>query len=59
MCFALDAGERERAERVIEAAGAVIEARTEFTSYARDPEGNRVAISHYERDDCDAAFHKR
>jgi glyoxylase I family protein len=40
--------ERHRAvERSLESAGAPIESRTEFTSYARDPEGNRVAISHF------------
>ncbi len=27
----------------------VIEASTEFTSYFRDPDGRRVAISHYDR----------
>lgn len=28
--------------------GASIESRTQYSSYVRDPEGNRVAISHYE-----------
>lgn len=36
-------------EARLAASGAPIEARTSFTSYARDPEGNRVAISHHER----------
>lgn len=31
----------------LENAGHPIESRTDFTSYTRDPEGNRVAISHY------------
>jgi glyoxylase I family protein len=39
--------ERAALERSLEAAGAHIEERTAFTSYARDPEGNRVAVSHY------------
>ncbi len=39
--------ERASWEARLEAQGAPIEARTSYTSYARDPEGNRVAISHY------------
>jgi glyoxylase I family protein len=39
--------DRERYERALTAAGAHIEARTEHTSYARDPEGNRIALSHH------------
>ncbi|MEB2310848.1 MAG: VOC family protein [Sorangiineae bacterium] len=39
--------QREALERRLANAEAPIEARTEFSSYARDPEGNRVAISHY------------
>lgn len=39
--------QREALERRLASAGAPIEARTEFSAYARDPEGNRVAISHY------------
>ncbi len=38
---------RDRMEHALEQAGAPIEARSEYSSYARDPEGNRVAISHY------------
>ncbi|MCC6215191.1 MAG: VOC family protein [Polyangiaceae bacterium] len=38
--------------RRLEEAGVVIEGRTEHTCYARDPEGNRVAVSSYPlRDD--------
>lgn len=33
--------------RRLEEAGVVVEARTEHTCYARDPEGNRVAVSSY------------
>ena len=39
--------ERPDLEERLERFGAPIEERTDFTSYARDPEGNRVAISHY------------
>ena len=39
--------ERSELEGALERAGAAIERRTAFTSYARDPEGNRLAISHY------------
>lgn len=38
---------RAALERELERAGHPIEARTTYTSYFRDPEGNRVAISHY------------
>lgn len=40
--------EREGAEQRLAAAGSPVEDRTAFTSYARDPEGNRVAVSCYE-----------
>lgn len=39
--------ERQELESALEGAGSPIEARTSYTSYARDPEGNRVAVSHY------------
>lgn len=42
-----DADERRAVERRAEAAGQSIETRSEFSSYFRDPEGNRVAVSHY------------
>lgn len=47
LALACTPAERETLEAALEKAGAVIEARTAFTSYARDPEGNRVALSHY------------
>lgn len=47
LAFSIDAVERDHFERRLEAAGALIESRTEFSSYARDPEGNRIAVSHY------------
>ncbi|HET7541405.1 MAG TPA: VOC family protein [Polyangiaceae bacterium] len=34
-------------EARLERAGAVVESRSEFTSYARDPDGNRIALSAY------------
>jgi catechol 2,3-dioxygenase-like lactoylglutathione lyase family enzyme len=34
-------------EARLEGAGSIIEFRSEFTSYARDPDGNRVALSAY------------
>ena len=39
--------ERDALERVLTANGHPIEERTDFTSYVRDPEGNRVALSNY------------
>lgn len=47
LAFAVDPERRARAEQTLLAAGSPVELRTEFTSYARDPEGNRVAVSHY------------
>lgn len=47
LAFATTPDERQRLEARLEAAGAAIEGRTAFSSYARDPEGNRVAISHW------------
>jgi len=41
------ADERARFEARVAATGAAIEARSEFTSYARDPDGNRIALSEY------------
>jgi catechol 2,3-dioxygenase-like lactoylglutathione lyase family enzyme len=39
--------EREAFERALQAAGGGVEDRTPYTSYGRDPEGNRVAVSTY------------
>lgn len=44
---AADQGERAARCEVLERAGYRIEAETGYTSYARDPEGNRIAISCY------------
>ncbi|MBN2195689.1 MAG: VOC family protein [Polyangiaceae bacterium] len=45
LAFRIEAAERDAWEARMAAAGAAIEARTLHTSYARDPEGNRVAVS--------------
>jgi catechol 2,3-dioxygenase-like lactoylglutathione lyase family enzyme len=42
-----DPAERRAVEERAAAAGSPTESRTEFTSYFRDPEGNRVAVSCY------------
>lgn len=47
IAVAVSADERARFEARVEASGAVIESRSEFTSYARDPDGNRIALSEY------------
>ncbi|MBK7584204.1 MAG: VOC family protein [Myxococcales bacterium] len=47
LAFRVAPGERAELERRLEQAGAPLESRTAESSYARDPEGNRVAISHY------------
>lgn len=47
LAFRTSAAELPGVERALERAGAPIEARTEFSAYARDPDGNRIALSHY------------
>lgn len=47
LAFAVNVEERDHVEARLVALGGVLEERGRFTSYARDPEGNRVAISHY------------
>ena len=39
--------ERRAFESRLAEAGVEIESRSEWTSYARDPDGNRIALSHY------------
>jgi catechol 2,3-dioxygenase-like lactoylglutathione lyase family enzyme len=39
--------EQTRLEAKLASAGAAIEARTEWTVYSRDPDGNRIALSAY------------
>lgn len=38
---------RDAWERRLAAAGVLVEARSAFTLYVRDPEGNRVGLSHF------------
>jgi len=47
IAFRVTSSERDALEARLAAAGAPIETRTDWTSYARDPEGNRVAVSVY------------
>ena len=47
LAFSVATSERTQLERRIESAGSRIEHRTEHSSYARDPEGNRFAISDF------------
>ena len=47
VAFQVSPPDRPALEQRLEALGCPIEARTEFSSYARDPDGNRIAISHY------------
>lgn len=48
IAIAVSAEERGEFEQRLEAAGCAIESRTEWTSYARDWDGNRVAVSAYD-----------
>ncbi len=48
LAFRANAAERRAFEARAEALGAPIEARSEYTSYLRDPDGNRIAVSEYE-----------
>lgn len=47
LAFGVAEGERTAWEARLVAAGSAIEERTAATSYARDPEGNRIAVSCY------------
>ncbi|HEU5073533.1 MAG TPA: hypothetical protein VFU02_05160, partial [Polyangiaceae bacterium] len=47
VAFEVPVAQRAQAEARLVEFGGVLEERGRFTSYARDPEGNRVAISHY------------
>lgn len=51
LAIAIAPQERGALEAHLERLGAPVETRTAFTSYLRDPEGNRVAISHYPEPD--------
>lgn len=45
--FAIEAGDRARFEERLARSGVPVEQRTDFTVYFRDPDGRRVAVSHY------------
>jgi hypothetical protein len=47
LAFRIEASKRDAWEERLVQVGIPIEHRTAHTSYARDPEGNRVAVSHY------------
>jgi glyoxylase I family protein len=47
VAFAIEPGSRGRFEAELAARGILIEARTAFTLYVRDPDGRRVGLSHY------------
>ena len=50
IAIAVSREEQLRFEAKLVAAGSAIESRTEWTSYARDPDGNRIALSAYPKD---------
>jgi catechol 2,3-dioxygenase-like lactoylglutathione lyase family enzyme len=47
LAFRVSPSERVLLEQTLEQQGLPIESRTGFTSYSRDPDGNRIAFSHY------------
>lgn len=47
LAFRVSPEARAELERELLARGHTIEARTAFSSYSRDPDGNRFALSHY------------
>ncbi|MEI9941804.1 MAG: VOC family protein [Pseudomonadota bacterium] len=47
IAVAVPVEQREAFEAQLERAGSGIESRSEFTSYTRDPDGNRIALSAY------------
>jgi glyoxylase I family protein len=48
LAFRADASERRAFEERAARLGAEVESRSAFTSYLRDPDGNRIAVSEYE-----------
>lgn len=48
VAFRADAAGRRAFEIRAAELGAEVESRSAFTSYLRDPEGNRIAVSEYE-----------
>jgi glyoxylase I family protein len=55
VAFAVPAREMQDARARLEAHGVAIEASTRFTVYFRDPEGRRLAFSHYPEEPVDRA----
>ncbi len=47
LAFRVSPAERQRLEEVLVARGLPIEGRTAFSSYSRDVDGNRLAVSHH------------
>ena len=47
LAVAVSSEQRSAFESRLELSGSMIESRSEFTSYARDPDGNRIALSSY------------
>jgi hypothetical protein len=47
VALAVSPSERDLLEAKLAARGVAIESRTQWTSYARDPDGNRIAFSSY------------
>jgi catechol 2,3-dioxygenase-like lactoylglutathione lyase family enzyme len=47
VAFAIEEANKERWRRLLQSHGVVIEGETAFTLYFRDPDGRRVALSHY------------
>jgi catechol 2,3-dioxygenase-like lactoylglutathione lyase family enzyme len=51
LAFRVTAAQRERLEQRVEELGSSIESRSRHSSYFRDPDGNRLAISEYGTDE--------
>ena len=47
VAFAVDAAAMAAREARLASHGVAVEARTDYTIYVRDPDGRRVALSHY------------
>lgn len=47
LAFAVAPGERAALVQRLAGAGVAVESETDFTTYVRDPDGRRVAVSHY------------
>ncbi|HSP81616.1 MAG TPA: glyoxalase, partial [Myxococcaceae bacterium] len=50
LAFRISRAERARAVEAFARAGVALERETKWTVYVRDPEGNRVALSHHPED---------